>query len=435
MQLAQQVLVALVGVSIGALCGHARADVLVVGPGLPFPQIQSAVTAAADGDVVLVKSGAYPGFWMANKGVAVVAELGATVAVEGGIRISGVPAGSTAVLDRLFGVAVQPDALTSYGLHVTNCAGAVRVQLCDLKGADGTSTVTAYPDCDVTGNADAFDAVRVEGSPDVSFSSCTLTGGSGSSLWDSSCHRFQDTWMPGGAGGHGLALFGSLVSVYDSFLTGGPSGFGNYSDQAGHGAWVKNDSTAVLVRVTATGAFGGESLDGIAPGEGGPGGSGMLVVSGCDAYYLQSTFEPGAQGAGWADPGGQFAAPIGGIGATAWSGGAKSIGFLKVLREGQSTQLGVSGLAGETALVFASQTADSFLLPKAKGTLVLDPGSLIGPFVLGVLSGGLLNVNVTMPELPAGIEAVGLHLQALLTGPASATLSSWGHLTLLDSSY
>src|SRR5262245_40132899 len=64
------------------LAAAARAqNVFVVapspGPGVFSTRIQDAVNAAADGDVVLVKSGSYPGFLAFGKSLTVVAEDGA----------------------------------------------------------------------------------------------------------------------------------------------------------------------------------------------------------------------------------------------------------------------------------------------------------------------------------------------------------------------
>jgi hypothetical protein len=46
-----------------------------------------------------------------------------------------------------------------------------------------------------------------------------------------------------------------------------------------------------------------------------------------------------------------------------------------------------------------------------------------------------VNVPVVMPELPPGIPAIGAYLQFAVMGATGTTLSSWGHLTLLDSSF
>ncbi len=428
-------LLATVALSVGRLVAETRAgDVFVVGPGQPYSQIQAAVIAAGYGDIVLVQSGTYQGFAIAGKGVSVVADAGATVVIEGGILVTNVPGGGTVLLDRLTNLSAYTNSVTPHGLQVKNCAGAVRVQQCGLVGADGDG-VLDLDSCSTDGEPDASDGAYVEDSEDVSFSSCTLLGGSGSMIWDVPCH-LHGYILTGGKGGNGLSVADSAVTVYDSQVAGGGSGSGGYSSSAGHGIWVDGGaSSLVLSRVAATGGSGGDSYDGFAPLPGGPGGNGLHNPWAAEIFYLESVFTPGVQGAGYVVPGGTPALPIAGS-ATAWSGSAKSIGFLKLLREGQATPLGVGGEPGESVLVFASVLTQGLLSEKAKGTFTPGLNALLGPFALGVVpAAGQVNVNVVMPDLPPGVEGVGLYLQAVLVGPSTVTLSSWGHLTLLDASF
>ena len=61
-------------------------------------------------------------------------------------------------------------------------------------------------------------------------------------------------------------------------------------------------------------------------------------------------------------------------------------------------------------------------------------GALFGPVPLGtVFAGGGLNVPITVPDLPPGVLGAEVWLQAVLAGPSGGTLSSWVHLTVLDS--
>jgi len=67
--------------------------------------------------------------------------------------------------------------------------------------------------------------------------------------------------------------------------------------------------------------------------------------------------------------------------------------------------------------------------------LQLDLATLFGPVPLGTVpGGGLVSVPVVIPDLPPGLPALGVYLQCAVLG-AGTTLSSWGHLTVLDSSY
>src|SRR5262245_20334465 len=73
----------------------------VPGPGVFSTDIQPAVDAAADGDVVLVKAGAYSGFTINAKGVSVVADAGASVVANGLVFVSSLSASQNVLLQRL----------------------------------------------------------------------------------------------------------------------------------------------------------------------------------------------------------------------------------------------------------------------------------------------------------------------------------------------
>ena len=64
------------------------ADVHVVdatgGPGSDFTSIQAAVNAAADDDVVLIRTGSYVAFTIDNVSLSVLADSGSTVSIVGG---------------------------------------------------------------------------------------------------------------------------------------------------------------------------------------------------------------------------------------------------------------------------------------------------------------------------------------------------------------
>src|SRR5262245_36286230 len=79
----------------------ARANVLIVdangAPGT-FTTLQAACDAAAEGDTVLIKSGTYAGFAVADKALTVATDSNAYVQIYGAVRVRNLAAGKTAVL-------------------------------------------------------------------------------------------------------------------------------------------------------------------------------------------------------------------------------------------------------------------------------------------------------------------------------------------------
>jgi hypothetical protein len=420
--------------ALALLSGRSEAGVLVVAPqGQPYSQISSAVLAAQDGDVILVKSGVYSQVGLGTKSIAIVAEVGASVTVAGPINIANLPAGKTIVLDRVNADGSWGTAPT-HALLIINCAGAIRVQQGSFTGGNGAVTIDS--DCDLSGTADGKAAVRVFGSSDVAFAGCIVTGGWGAYVWDSDCHIQEDTVMVGGAGGIGLELSGASVTVAGSSVFGGGSGSGGYSEDAGDGAAVAALSRLVLTGSHFQGGNGGDSFDGIAPAHGGDGGRGVFVSGDSEVRLLDDELVGGLQGAGWGLAGGLPAAPLAGGGAvTSWSGEAASLDISELLREAQSTPVQVTGAPGDLVLLFLSLQTVSVAAPQAKGTFQLAPSSLLGPIVLGALGGsGQVTLSGTMPHLPAGLLSAEFYLQALLSGPGGLTLTSWSHVTVLDES-
>jgi hypothetical protein len=64
-------------------------------------QIDAALQNAAAGDVLLVKSGSYSGFAVANLSVAIVGDASANVQVNGTVQVRNLGASRTVVLHRL----------------------------------------------------------------------------------------------------------------------------------------------------------------------------------------------------------------------------------------------------------------------------------------------------------------------------------------------
>mgnify|MGYP000315160376 CR=1 FL=1 len=160
------------------LAGVASAGVIVVdSTGGGYAQIQYAVNAAVDGDTILVRSGLYQPFTVDDEALTIVAEVGASVFVEGGIRVKDLSAGKVVVLRNLTSVGDQSVPwFEENGLRVTDCDGSVRVEDCTLFGSPGENSVGLAEE---PGRPALFASL----SKDVSLHHCALIGGPGAFAW------------------------------------------------------------------------------------------------------------------------------------------------------------------------------------------------------------------------------------------------------------
>ena len=140
------------------------------GPGVDFTNLQKAVQASADGDLVLVRDGDYAGFTIEDRGIVVTAEVGADVHTAS-LRILDLSAGKTVVLR---GLQAQAPSGAGTALTVRNCAGSVWIEDCILRGGVGDNDFIAPFD-----PLDSYAGARVQDSVAVSFARCDLFGGAG----------------------------------------------------------------------------------------------------------------------------------------------------------------------------------------------------------------------------------------------------------------
>lgn len=118
-----------------ALAPPALAQTYIVdannGPGTSFTSIQTAVTTVASGSVLLVRPGIYTAFTIANKGITVLADPGAAVALGGWypatITIGPTQPGQTVVLSDLQVQALLHSPQPLF-VDVQNCAGPVFIE-------------------------------------------------------------------------------------------------------------------------------------------------------------------------------------------------------------------------------------------------------------------------------------------------------------------
>src|SRR4030095_10130842 len=198
-------------IALAVIAQHAIAqNVLVVaptsGPGVFSTQIQPAVDAAANGDLILVKTGNYLGFAIDGKSLVVIADLGASVNVMGNVAVSNLSSNQRVQVAR---VGVSSSGAAG-GFLFDNDAGPVWVEGCTSAPAVGS-------------NVNGLDSAVVLQCASVAFLRCTLKG-SNAMAWKGPSHA-----------GTGLFAFDSNVTMFDSFCVGGVGQSGYFFVYPGSG--------------------------------------------------------------------------------------------------------------------------------------------------------------------------------------------------------
>jgi hypothetical protein len=428
-----------------ALPGSVSAGVLVVDPLVgPYFDIATAVASAAEGDIVLVKTGTYPGFTITGKGLGVFADVNATVQVTSQVHVTGVTAGKTVVLSRLE-ISSPNQGFDTAALIASNVTGRLRIQACEITGAFGAPYLPGT--CEPSGNTAGWDAVRLFSCADVAISFSYLRGG------DSSHGPMIECLFGGGGdeGGDALEASFSSVSVYESSLVAGRGGWGFcQGGNGGDGVRLMGISQLFASNVQASGGPGGSSGEFYICSQGGSGGFGLhLDGPTTSAHLLACTFTGGPKGFGTpyqccltacGSPSGcgdgASGQPVFGGTAVNLPGASRALGVPKVLREGQSAILQFSGLPGETAILLLSPAAGSKLSLSLGGVLLLG-NPLLGPYFVGTVpASGPLSIPILVPQLPATVQGVVLHMQGALDSPSALpTLTNGAVVAVIDSSY
>jgi len=126
---------AAIAFSISTFAMSARAGVIVVDSsgGGQFTNLQMAVSAASNGDTLLVRVGGYSSFTVDGKSLSIVATSGATVTVFGSIVVQNLAADQSVVLAGLKVTGATTTAMSDtpgVALYATANAGPLRVHDC-----------------------------------------------------------------------------------------------------------------------------------------------------------------------------------------------------------------------------------------------------------------------------------------------------------------
>lgn len=425
------------GVSLGAIGAHA--GVLIVAPGGQYPQIQAAIDAASPDDVLLVKTGNYAPITIDGKPLRIFADTAHSVTITGTSTVRNLAAGQTLVLSGLIYRGVTSSATTTgagVGLILSSNAGFVRVQGCEISGANGFGdgmTGSGYC-CDLPLHDNGWDAVRVDACSKTSFTDCTIRGGRGANAyWYCICGR-------GDTGGVGLFVANSMISIHDSTLQGGAGG-ANGSDGGPGGAGLHVFPTGGVVASNSfcLGGDGGAGYDYIYS-LGGTGGTGVVVESGAALQHIGCTFAGGAGGlsCGHVFPPGADGVPTGGSGAQyPFLVPSAALETALVAREGTLLSVTVLGAIGATASLKISRQPTFQPIPSQRGVVLVQQPIPAPHMLLGTIPGtGTLQTSFALPQLAAGAASSTYYLQVVIRDDVDGlTLGTSTALLVLDLAY
>lgn len=433
MKFARALLGAVAFASLLAPIRAATANVWIVAPsGGTFTDIQPAVDAASDGDVVLVKNGSYGSFVVANKTLSIVAEAGHSPFVTGAVRIRNVPAGKSVLVAGLTaqGTSAPVDTVT-HGLYVSNCQGDVRLQDCVFR-----ALATA-----------AQSGAEVLNSPRVSFARCSVEGSDASS-------------QSSGAG-PGLRGLGSQIAMYDAVLLGGEG----WNSQCVASTSCEGSGGADGATLTSTYAFaanstfeggdGGNSL-GTCPtmgscfhcscyGDGTYGGNGFRAITSA-VNSLACSLQGGAAGVpgcgcgicGCSCCGGSGAAGQGAVGFTPNDlvGPSRRMSAPHVVRELAPWSLSFHGQPGDQVYLFVVAVPEFAFSGAQAGVQLTSPTPTEMPIRVGRCNAlGDLTATFTFPDLGAGEFVRRWFVQpTMVDGAGVRRLGTPNDVVVLDSS-
>jgi predicted outer membrane repeat protein len=372
-----------------------------------FSNLQTAVSAASNGDTLLVKSGAYAGFTVDQKSVWIIATSSDAVTVAGTVEIKNLGANQSVLLS---GLTVSASSTTvprlqRPGLNLSNNVGHVRARNCSFTGADG---IASYSEMGNGGSgADIANCLS------VAFVSCMFQGGVGKSACDD---FFFSCGAPYDRGGHGVWSTLSIAAFYDCTLKGGDGGYTEYYGPSGDGG---NGCDLPTFAVFASGSrfIGGKGghADDFLPAEGGDGGHGVRVAPGARAFLLENVHTGGAAG-------GSFIGPPGSPGLGTTGGGI----FNDLNSTKRLCSSAVLAASGDTlAVTFEGEPGDRVYLPthstshwqlvKLKfGVWLLPVPVRLDHTPIAVLpASGTAVVHVPMPNLAASESMRQVFAQAV----------------------
>lgn len=261
-----------VGATALVFAARAGAEVHIVSPLVQgaFLDVQDAIDAASDGDLIVVYEGSYSSILIDDLAVAILG-WPSQVVTTGPIRVQNLAAGKLVVLSGLqvpLGPEVPDPAEPA--LTASSCAGSLRLQDCSLAGQ--TASTGSAPDGMVLIDCD-----------DVAISNSWTLGGA------------RTGYVPGisGDGGRGLYAVNSRVAAHGSQFWG-RYGQSLYNVGDGGDGVACFGSQVHLTGSSIEGGAGGDDQGGDPPGDGG---NALVIGAGSIAFGLRNELLPGRAGA------------------------------------------------------------------------------------------------------------------------------------------
>ena len=400
------------------LLAPAPLDVLDVHPSLgPFTEIDDAVLAADDGDVIRVAPGTYDSFAIRGKALTVLGGPG--VVVEGVVRVQKLAPGQDVSVHglELRVLPFQHEERIIVGLN----QGSVRFEDVEVELV-GTNEYQ-YP----------IAGARVVSSADVTFVGCVLEPKTG---YDTTFERL--------VGAPGLRCSESSIGLHDCEVTGAGNSGPGFPAYSGIDAF---DCELDLFGVRAQGAASGDTyltFAGNCRGWAGPGGDGVVAsesdITTVDCQLIGGNggtdfcpFTPISYADGQSIALGTNATLIEGPGT------APRIQAVDRVQEGAPFSVAVTSDPGDLVLLLASLEPDRTVVQGIFGALLVDGTSAYRRITLG--GSGSFSTTLTAPQL-APFETLALHLQiaCLRADPAQGgavvpVVGSPQVVTVLDSAY
>ncbi len=377
------------------------ADAIVVdddgGAGVDHTTIVDALAAAIDGDLILVKDGAYSGFAVGDLTVTITADAGATVSVTSGVTVSGLSSTRSVAL---YGLDIDAN-FGGIGMILSNNDGPIHIERCVIAGS-GVAVFQINHGVQMF-NCDA-----------VTFVECGIGVG-----FDAGAYA-------------GLTTSSSTVCLYECVISAGDA----FIDQVPGAAGCQVSSGFLFA--SGTTFFGGRGGDGIVQApfmictDGSDGGAGLLVTGGADARVLDCTFIGGPGGAA-GDAGcspGATGPGISGV-TTSYAVPAHTYDIPSPVREGDVAAFTINGEPGELVWIFFGVEQDPTFSNKLKGCLS-PPGDALLLFIGTLPASGQFVLPASVPIF-AGSDCFQLWEQVLYwNSPTKFKLSNPRLSVILD---